>query len=92
MTPCMYVTANCGLPGFLPTTVNDSVPIILVNYDDLPVEDTTITFSCPLGFTLTGPNSATCTDRGTWDPDPSWLMCNYSTGYRYPSICIIILC
>ena len=77
--------ANCGLPDLLPMVNNDSVPRVVGN-DHLPIEGSTITFSCLLGFTLTGPSSATCTDKGVWDPDPSGLMCNYSEGYYYDSV------
>ena len=55
---------------------NDSmVPSVSVQYPTLPVEGSSITFSCPPGFTLIGPNSATCTKNGEWEPDPSGLMC-----------------
>ena len=50
-------------------------------YGDLPVEGSTIMFSCPPGMDLIGSNSATCMENGEWEPDPSGLMCNDSKGY-----------
>ena len=79
----MYVTmlyiAKCGLPNLLPmcpvSYCNDSVQNI-EGYDDIiPVEGSTITFSCPLGLVLSGSNSATCTENGEWEPDPTQLIC-----------------
>ena len=58
---------------------NHYIPKV-VGYDNLLIEGSTITFSCPPGSMLIGPNSATCTDSGEWEPDPSGLMCNES-GY-----------
>ena len=36
---------------------------------------TTITFTCPPGRALTGPNATTCMENGEWEPDPSNLVC-----------------
>ena len=56
----------------------DSVPRV-VGYDDLiPVEGSTVRFSCPPGLELIGPDSATCTGNGEWGPDPRGIMCNDS--------------
>ena len=71
------IVANCGHPDLLLWSVrNDSVPSIEA-YDDLPIEGSTIMFSCPNGLKLVGgpSNLATCTS-GEWEPDPSDLMCN----------------
>lgn len=46
----------------------------------LLVEGSTVSFSCPAGIVLIGPNSATCMENGVWEPDPSQLMCNNSQG------------
>ena len=51
-------------------TGNDSIPNIEGYDDTIPVEGTTISFSCPPGLVLIGPNSATCTEDGEWEPDP----------------------
>ena len=51
------------------------------------MEGSTIRFSCPPGLELTGPDSATCTEYGEWEPDPSGLTCNVSESNI---ICIIM--
>ena len=70
-----FFLANCGYQElqFLSTLLgNDSVPRV----DDLmPVEGTTIAFSCPSGTALIGPDSATCMENGKWEPDPGGLTC-----------------
>ena len=75
--------ANCGHPEMLFTVRNDSdlVPkVAFVGTDDLiPVEGTTVTFSCPSGFELIGPHTATCRENGIWEPDPSGLICSISS-------------
>ena len=79
----MLCIANCGNPNLLPMCKpigNDSVPNI-EGYDDIiPIEGTTISFSCAPGLVLIGPNSATCTENGEWEPDPRQPIC---TGYRF---------
>ena len=79
----IILIAKCGHPNLLQQVNNDSVPIIDA-YDSIPfLEGSTIRFSCPSGYELTGPNSANCTGNGEWEPDPSGLMCNVSEGYNY---------
>ena len=65
----MIITAKCGHPNS--TLVN------VEGYDDnlSALEDSTIRFSCPPGMELIGPDSATCTGNGEWEPDLSRLMC-----------------
>ena len=81
-----YCTVNCGHLELLSTMNNESVmsngsvSSISVEYPDLPVEGSTIRFSCPPGLTLIGPNSATCTENGEWEPDPRGFTCNDSGG------------
>ena len=36
------------------------------------VEGTSVTFSCPPGLVLTGPNTSTCMRNGEWEPDPKY--------------------
>ena len=72
---CFFFLANCGYQELqlLSTLLgNGSVPRVV---DLIPVEGTTITFSCPAGTALIGPDSATCTENGEWEPDPSGLTC-----------------
>ena len=74
-------TADCGYPELLSTVNgNDSVPNIVGFNDIIPVEGTTVAFSCPPGLVLNGFNLATCTENGEWAPDPSRLTCNDSIG------------
>ena len=61
------------------TARNGSVPKVLRTEDFIPVEGSIVTFSCPPGFELIGPDTATCTENGKWEPDPSVLICNCSS-------------
>jgi hypothetical protein len=56
---------------------NDTVPRV-EGYDDMvpALEGRTVSFSCPSGFVLNGPDSATCTGNREWEPDPRGIMCN----------------
>ena len=75
----MICTANCGYPELLSAVSNDSQAPDIVEYDTfIPIEGSTISFSCPPGLELNGSNSATCAENGGWEPDPSWLTCNES--------------
>ena len=77
--------ANCGHLDLLQlwSVGNDSVPSI-EGYDGLPIEGSTIRFSCPSGLALNGPNLAICTENGRWEPNPnSWLTCLESKGYLH---------
>ena len=60
------------------TLDNESVSSI-EGYDGLPVEGSTVSFSCPPEFMLSGPDSATCTENGEWEPDPRGIMCHHLT-------------
>ena len=51
--------------------------------DGLPVEGSTVAFSCPPGLKLIRPTSATCIKNGEWQPDPKGLVCNDSTSKSY---------
>ena len=72
--------ANCGHPELLLTTISKNSTPKIEAYNDLPVEGSTVRFSCPPGLVLIGPNLATCTVNGEWEPDPSQLMCISSEG------------
>ena len=72
----LLILANCREPELISPV--ESVPRV-AGYDDvIPVEGTTIMFSCPPGLVLIGfsSNSATCTENGEWEPDPSGVTCN----------------
>ena len=42
-----------------------------MGYDNMAYNGTVVTFSCPPGRMLNGPNSVTCTHTGQWEPNPS---------------------
>ena len=72
----------CSYPILAPSVNNDSIPQV-VGYNDLPVRvyvGTNITFSCPPGLVLVGPNLATCFENGEWEPDLAGLMCHHFKG------------
>ena len=71
--------AYCGHPEVLFTARNESVPKVVNTENFIPVEGSTATFSCPPGFELVGSDTVTCTENGIWEPDPSGLICNYSS-------------
>ena len=83
----LYDTAKCEDPNLV-LQLNDSALKIEGCDDLIPVEGSTIRFSCPPGLELTGPDSATCTEYGEWEPDPSGLTCNVSESN---TICIIVI-
>ena len=39
------------------------------------IEGTNVTFSCPHGLVLNGPNTSTCMRNGEWEADPQNLSC-----------------
>ena len=76
-----HSVANCGDPDLeLLCTINNCTSTIVIENNEVPTEGNTVTFSCPPGLVLTGPSSATCAGNGEWEPDPSQLMCNKSSG------------
>lgn len=57
----IFTTARCGYP----LAADNSLRI--TGYHS---PGATITFSCPPGKTLVGPNTTTCKENGEWEPDP----------------------
>ena len=39
------------------------------------VNGSNVTFSCPPGLILSGPNMAVCMGNGKWEPDPRMVKC-----------------
>ena len=79
---------KCSTPMAL---VTNNVRII--GYEDPALEGAVITFTCPSGSTLIGPNSSTCMGSGEWEPDPREVNCigvlittDTPTIYRMPQI------
>ena len=62
---------------------SESAPRIDSAYDDnvIPLEGTNITFSCPPGSVLSGPNLATCAENGRWELYLNGLTCAITKGY-----------
>ena len=50
------------------------------------IEGANVTFSCPPGRILTGPNVATCMRNGEWEPDLQELKCLGELGYNHCTI------
>ena len=65
------------------TVTCDSLPIQLLYGNAIvdtgpaspPIEGQFITYTCPSGFILTGPNSSVCTGKRKWEPDPGQVDC-----------------
>ena len=67
--PVAYVyAATCDLPTQL---LHDPVAVVSGSYR----EGKFITYTCPPGFILTGPNASVCTGNGEWEPDPGRVDC-----------------
>ena len=67
-------------------------PIVLISgsQDSPPIEGQFITYTCPPGFILTGPNMSTCMGNREWEPDPAEVDCigNYQLWCNYYIISI----
>ena len=51
------------------------VSTMIIGYRNPAVEGTNVTFSCPRGLVLTGPNTSTCMRNGEWEPNPGEVKC-----------------
>ena len=50
--------------------------MIMDKESDIPImEGQFITYTCPSGFILTGPNASECTRNREWEPDPGEVAC-----------------
>ena len=67
----MFATVNCGY--LLLSAANEFQPVM--NYGGLPIEGSTVNFTCPTDLVLNGTNSTTCMGNGEWEPDPQELKC-----------------
>ena len=55
---------------------HDPVAVINGAQDSHPLmKGKHITYTCPPGFVLTGPNASVCTGNGEWEPDPGQVDC-----------------
>ena len=46
-----------------------------MGYEDPAREGQNISFICPSGQALSGPNSSICMENGEWEPDPGEVEC-----------------
>ena len=60
---------TCDLP------LHDPVVVVSGSQDRPPIEGQFITYTCPPGFILTGPNVSVCMGNGEWEPDPGQVDC-----------------
>ena len=74
-TSLLCVSVRCEDP--LLSIADDSV--IAMGYLNLAVNGTVVTFSCPPGLTLNGPDSVMCTHTGQWEPGLSEVNCSENT-------------
>ena len=51
--------------------------IIVMGCEDPALEGEIITFTCPTGAILGGPNSSMCARNGEWEPDPRVVECTH---------------
>ena len=65
-------SSNCENPE---AQLDDSVEVIGYLSKAAAVKGSNISFSCPPGLVLTGPNSSTCLGNGEWEPDPRDVKC-----------------
>ena len=78
-----HIAVTCDYP---PTRGD----VVVVMGSDSPlIEGQFITYTCPPGFILTGPNASVCTGNGEWEPDPGEVDCigdydHNGTTYMHP--------
>ena len=71
---CMiYHAARCSNPLKLA-----HIYVTIEGYEDPALEGENITFICPPGSMLSGPNSSTCMRNGEWEPHPKDVACTGS--------------
>ena len=78
---CYYAhtSVTCDLPSQL-----SERPIILdAGSQEIPHrEGQFITYTCPPGLVLTGPNASVCTGNREWESDPGQVNCIGDYGYN----------
>ena len=69
----LLCAVTCNYP---PTqSLHDHVAVVGGSQDSPPIEGQFITYTCPPGFILTGPNMSTCMGNREWEPDPGEVDC-----------------
>ena len=60
----------------LPSQLLERPVIVDAGSQEIPHrEGQFITYTCPPGLVLTGPNASVCTGNGRWEPDPGVVDC-----------------
>ena len=72
--PCL--TAKCSDPSAL---LQDK-SITVGGYNSPALEEENISFSCPPGWSITGPNTSTCMGNGEWEPNFREVECKGQIG------------
>ena len=65
-------TVTCDLPSQL---LERPIIVDAGSQEILHREGQFITYTCPPGFILTGPNASVCTGNREWEPDPGQVDC-----------------
>ena len=63
---------TCDYP---PTQLFYGHVVVVTGSDSPPVEGQFITYTCPPGFVLTGPNMSACMENKEWEPNPGKVKC-----------------
>ena len=61
-------TVTCIYP--LTQLLHHTIIVVSGSQDSPPIEGQFITYTCPTGFILTGPNASVCAGNREWEPDP----------------------
>ena len=69
----VHITVACDYPPM--QLLNHPVVTVSGSQDSPPIEGQFITYTCPPGFILTGPNASLCTGNREWEPDPGEVDC-----------------
>ena len=66
-----FLIVNCALP----TEPCNGAIVEYERLNETVLEGTVLTYQCDNGFSLTGPNTITCTNAGVWSTEPEAIMC-----------------
>ena len=69
----MCIAGRCEDPLL---SISDDSVIAMGYLNNLSVNGAMVTFSCPPGLTLNGPESVMCTHTGQWEPALSEVNCD----------------
>ena len=47
----------------------------VIGYKEPAIRGTNVSFNCPKGFLLSGPDTTMCVGNGEWEPDPREAVC-----------------